>query len=320
MACLTDDEIRDISQRVFHLFDKEDSGSIREEDLGAAFFRATGYEPTEDDIRELKGDDYVVEIAEFHAMVAKFMADSSKLRYTHPDGQLILYTSIEGIIKAVPHIGWDAALIWSRLAIFGMHLFRNRQSYEQGGIARAYSDKVFPKGLDFIAAVQYWQKRIRQDSTSVVVLEAGFDASGPVCLTDAPIIVIDGATGGVDADSLETIEEKRKKYLKRCSIDQKWAGKGVSQELLSKIQKADTNILERKAKGHQFAKETGWVPSSECLNSPKPVKEPPKWERGWESRPRTQAAQAAIELDEDATIDDATVKDYAKFVLLRATT
>lgn len=301
MAHLTDEEIRDICERVFRVFDKDNTGSIREEDLGAAFFRATGYEPSK---AELKGDadDYVVEIVEFHAMVAKFMADSSNLRYIDLDGQLILFTSIEGILKAVPHISWDVALTWSRLAIFGMHLFRNRQSYEQGGISRAYSDKVFPEGIDLIAAVHYWQKRIRQDSNCVVVLQAGFDTSGPICLTEAPIIIIDGATGGgVDADSIETIAAKRSKYLKRRSMDQKWAAKGVSQDLLAKIQKADSNILDRKAKGHQYAKETGWVVSSECLNSPKPVKEPPKVERGWENRPGKQTAPAAIQHDEGRT-------------------
>lgn len=215
---------------------------------------------------------------------------SGTMRTVDPEtGALELNTSIDGILKAVPKMSWDVAATWSRLAIFSMRLFIDRASYDKGGIARAYADKVFPQGVDLIAAVEFWRKRIRQDSQSFAIFEGGFDASGPVALTDAPQLVIDGATGEVEADSYVTIQRKRERHFKRRSLDAKWASKGASQDLLFKIRCADVDILDHKAKGHEYAKETGWVPAT-LKKSPRALRAPPKWER----RPKEADGQLAL--------------------------
>lgn len=160
-----------------------------------------------------------------------------------------------------------------------MRLFIDRASYDKGGIARAYADRTFPQGVDLIAALEFWRKRIRKDAPSFVVFEGGFDISGPLILTDAPRLVIDGATGEVEADSYDTIQKKRERHLKRRELDTKWASKGASQDLLSKISRADIEIREHKAKGYEYVKETGWVPAATLKKSPRALRAPQKWER-----------------------------------------
>lgn len=58
------------------------------------------------------------------------------------DGDVELYTSIDGILRAVPSMNWDWAATWSRLAIMRVHLFLDRTSYDRGGIERSYASKA----------------------------------------------------------------------------------------------------------------------------------------------------------------------------------
>ena len=53
-----------------------------------------------------------------------------------------LYTSIDGILRAVPKMNWDWAATWSRLAVMRVHLFIDRASYDRGGIERSYASKA----------------------------------------------------------------------------------------------------------------------------------------------------------------------------------
>ncbi|CAK8998555.1 unnamed protein product [Durusdinium trenchii] len=171
-------------------------------------------------------------------------------------GEVELYTSIEGILQAVPKLNWDLAAAWSRLPILRVHLFIDRGSYDRGGIERSYASKVFhPEGLDLIAAVHWWRKRVK-GTAGFAVFEGSFDAQ--VSVTDPPILLLDG-TGDVEADDLDVIQRKRQGHLKRKELEKRWAGKGATEEILKKIKQADAHRMSRKAKGEEYLYKKGWV-------------------------------------------------------------
>lgn len=190
------------------------------------------------------------------------------LRKTDPEtGDVELYTSIDGILQAVPKMNWDVAATWSRLPIMKVHLFIDRASYERGGMERSYASKVFPEGLDLIAAIAWWRKRIpvaapgtakaAQRAVAFGVFEGSFNAQ--VSATDPPILMLD-ASGEVQADDVEVIQRKHQSYVKRRELEKRWTSKGASEEILRKIKEADLHSMSRKAKGDEYLYKTGWVP------------------------------------------------------------
>jgi len=192
------------------------------------------------------------------------------LRRTNPEtGDVELYTSIEGILKAVPSMNWDLAAAWSRLPIMRVHLFIDRGSYERGGVARSYACKAFlPEGVDLIAAISWWRRRVREEGKGFAVFEGGFDTSA-VAATDPPYFMLDGSTGLADADDMDAIERKRELHLKRRKLEQRWAAKGASEAVLAKIKQADTHRMHRKARGEEYYYKKGWVSSLAAQTSPR---------------------------------------------------
>lgn len=90
-------------------------------------------------------------------------------------------------------------------------------------------------------------------------MKRGFDTSGPVKLTEAPRVVVDATTGEVEADSEEDIEKKRVLHNKRQNMNERWAGKGLSDEHIIKIQNAELRAAEKKRQGHEYMMKGGWV-------------------------------------------------------------
>jgi len=217
------------------------------------------------------------EVEHTEAFVLSRQVDGTLRRMDPATGALELYTSIEGILKAVPKISWDVAATWSRLAIFQARLFLDKQSYERNGIARSYADKVFPDGVDLISAVSWWRRRLRSDCKGFVVFEGGFDTSGPIAATDAPQLMIDGVTGEVQAEDQAAIEKKRELHLKRRRLDDRWAAKGISNEAREKIKNADVNRMDRKAKGQEYIYQKGWVNTSALSHGAKLQLASPRW-------------------------------------------
>ncbi|CAJ1443143.1 unnamed protein product [Effrenium voratum] len=169
-------------------------------------------------------------------------------------GDVELYTSIDGILQAVPKMNWDMAATWSRLPIMRVHLFLDKVSFQRGGIMRSYASKVFsPEGLDLIQAIAWWRKRVKSPAKGFAVFEASFDSQ--VCITDPPTLMLDGATGEAEADDAEAIQRKRESHAKRRELDKRWVTKGISEEALQKIKQADMHRMSRKATG-RFARET----------------------------------------------------------------
>ncbi|CAJ1329203.1 unnamed protein product [Effrenium voratum] len=160
-------------------------------------------------------------------------------------GDVELYTSIDGILQAVPKMNWDMAATWSRLPIMRVHLFLDKVSFQRGGIMRSYASKVFsPEGLDLIQAIAWWRKRVKSPAKGFAVFEASFDSQ--VCITDPPTLMLDGATGEAEADDAEAIQRKRESHAKRRELDKRWVTKGISEEALQKIKQADMHRMSRK--------------------------------------------------------------------------
>jgi len=197
------------------------------------------------------------------------------LRRVDPEtGDVELYTSIEGILKAVPSMNWDLAAAWSRLPILRAHLFIDRGSYERGGVARPYASKDFqPDGVDLISAIAWWRRRMREDGKGFVVFEGGFDTSG-VCVTDPPYFKLDGSDGSVDADDMDAIQRKREIHEKRRKLEQRWAAKGATEMVLQKIKQADAHRLHRKAQGEEYHYRKGWVSTLAAQASPRSPRAP----------------------------------------------
>jgi len=197
------------------------------------------------------------------------------LRRVDPEtGDVELYTSIEGILKAVPSMNWDLAAAWSRLPILRAHLFIDRGSYERGGVARPYASKDFqPDGVDLISAIAWWRRRMREEGKGFVVFEGGFDTSG-VCVTDPPYFKLDGSDGSVDADDMDAIQRKREIHEKRRKLEQRWAAKGATEMVLQKIKQADAHRLHRKAQGEEYHYRKGWVSTLAAQASPRSPRAP----------------------------------------------
>ncbi|CAE7360332.1 unnamed protein product [Symbiodinium natans] len=192
------------------------------------------------------------------------------LRRTDPDtGDVELYTSIEGILKAVPSLNWDLAAAWSRLPIVRVHLFIDRSSYERAGVARSYASKDFqPEGVDLISAITWWRRRVREEGKGFAVFEGGFDSSG-ACVTGPPYFKLDGSNGSVDADDMDAIQRKREIHEKRRKLEQRWAAKGTTDAVLLKIKQADAHRLHRKAQGEEYHYRKGWVSTLAAQATPR---------------------------------------------------
>ncbi|CAJ1329204.1 unnamed protein product [Effrenium voratum] len=183
-------------------------------------------------------------------------------------GDVELYTSIDGILQAVPKMNWDMAATWSRLPIMRVHLFLDKVSFQRGGIMRSYASKVFsPEGLDLIQAIAWWRKRVKSPAKGFAVFEASFDSQ--VCITDPPTLMLDGATGEAEADDAEAIQRKRESHAKRRELDKRWVTKGISEEALQKIKQADMHRMSRKAKGEEYLYKKGWVSAEVAKTSPR---------------------------------------------------
>ncbi|OLP93785.1 hypothetical protein AK812_SmicGene24272 [Symbiodinium microadriaticum] len=204
---------------------------------------------TTEEVKPVDAEPPVVEAVAKEARPYEVSRDvDGTLRRIDPEtGDVELYTSIEGILKAVPSMNWDLAAAWSRLPILRAHLFIDRGSYERGGVARPYASK---EGKGF------------------VVFEGGFDTSG-VCVTDPPYFKLDGSDGSVDADDMDAIQRKREIHEKRRKLEQRWAAKGATEMVLQKIKQADAHRLHRKAQGEEYHYRKGWVSTLAAQASPR---------------------------------------------------
>lgn len=226
---------------------------------------------TTEEVKPVDAEPPVVEAVAKEARPYEVSRDvDGTLRRIDPEtGDVELYTSIEGILKAVPSMNWDLAAAWSRLPILRAHLFIDRGSYERGGVARPYASKDFqPDGVDLISAIAWWRRRMREEGKGFVVFEGGFDTSG-VCVTDPPYFKLDGSDGSVDADDMDAIQRKREIHEKRRKLEQRWAAKGATEMVLQKIKQADAHRLHRKAQGEEYHYRKGWVSTLAAQASPR---------------------------------------------------
>jgi len=161
----------------------------------------------------------------------------------------------------VPNFGWDKLAHWCKMPIFRIRLFRNQEAFKLGGLERCYTEQVFPEGTDLVSALVWWRKRVREAGKGFAVFEAGFDTNGLVFLTDPPRCMVDAETDSVVADDIEELDRKRALHQKRSGMDKRWADKGVSTELRSKIELAEMGIQERRRRGEEYALRGGWVKS-----------------------------------------------------------
>lgn len=176
-------------------------------------------------------------------------------------GQLKILSSADMLMKWLPKLSWDYLAIWCTMPIFRVRLFGDRNAYVEHD--RSYVEQVFPEGEDLETAVLWWRKRVNQEKKGFAVFEGGFDASGPLLLTDAPRVKVDAATGECEADGSEEIERKRTLHIKRRQMADKWGSKGVSDEMLRKIENAEHLIKEKKRRGQEFMLKGGWVKTKE---------------------------------------------------------
>mmetsp|Transcript_146742 Transcript_146742/g.470923 ORF Transcript_146742/g.470923 Transcript_146742/m.470923 type:complete len:236 (-) Transcript_146742:36-743(-) len=174
-------------------------------------------------------------------------------------GALEIYASADDILQWLPKFDNGLCATWCRIPIFKVRMFRNREAFDQGGLDRCYVEQVFPEGEDLVTTVVWWRKRIREEGKGFAVFEGGFDLSGQIHLTEPPRCFVDAASGEVRADDDVEIERKRTLHGKRRGMDARWAKKGHSEELLSKISSAEARGNERKRRGEAFALRGGWV-------------------------------------------------------------
>jgi len=176
-------------------------------------------------------------------------------------GQLKILSSADSLMKWLPKLSWDYLALWCMMPIFRVRLFGDRAAYAEHD--RAYVEHIFPEGEDLETAVLWWRKRVSQEKKGFAVFEGGFDTLGPVLLTDAPRVTVDAATGESQADGAEEIERKRTLHNKRRQMSEKWAKKGMSDDLLRKLENAEEIIKEKKRRGQEFMLKGGWVSKKE---------------------------------------------------------
>merc|ERR1719456_1668725 len=151
-------------------------------------------------------------------------------------GQLKILSSADALMKWLPKLSWDYLALWCMMPIFRVRLFGDREAFVEHD--RCYVEHIFQEGEDLETAVLWWRKRVNQEKKGFAVFEGGFDASGPVLLTEAPRVWVDAATGESEADGSEEIERKRMLHNKRRQMNAKWEGKGMSEDMIRKIENA----------------------------------------------------------------------------------
>lgn len=176
-------------------------------------------------------------------------------------GELKILSSADSLMKWLPMLGYEHVATWSTMPIFRVRLFSDRSAFEH---ERAYVEHVFPEGEDLETAVIWWRKRISQENKGFAVFEGGFDTSGPVLLTDAPRVLVDAASGESEADSVDEIHRKRNLHNKRRQMADRWGAKGMSEDMLRKIENAEHLAKEKKRRGQEFMLKGGWVAKKEA--------------------------------------------------------
>lgn len=183
---------------------------------------------------------------------------SEPLRHEDPEtGALTIYSSTDQVLAWVPNMDYDKLTAWAKMPIFRVKLFKERGSYDRK--ETPYVIEVFERGEDLAFAIAWWRKRVSQTGRGFAVFEGGFDTTGVVKCTEAPSVRIDASNGEVEADGFDEIERKRELHEKRKSRVAKWAGKGVDDDTLAKIERAEMLICEKKERGQEYMLKGGWV-------------------------------------------------------------
>jgi len=176
-------------------------------------------------------------------------------------GQLKILSSAKRLMAWLPKMGWDHLSLWCTMPIFRVRLFADREAYVTHD--RSYVEQVFPEGEDLETAVLWWRKRVNQENKGFAVFEGGYDSSGPLLLTDAPRVCVNAVTGECEADGADEVERKRLLHNKRRQMAEKWGSKGVSEDMLRKIENAEFLIKDKKRRGQEFMLKGGWVKSQQ---------------------------------------------------------
>lgn len=184
--------------------------------------------------------------------------ESKPSRHVEEDtGNLVLLSSVDEVMQWLPGLTYDRAIHWARMPIFRVRLWHGADSFSRGDVS--YVDQTFPEGEDLAYSLAWWRKRVGQASKGFAVFEGGFDTSGPVLLTDAPVLRVDAASGAAEADDAEEIDRKRALHRKRQSMGEKWALKGLTENARLKIEAAERLGREKRQKGHDYMLRGGWV-------------------------------------------------------------
>eukprot|EP00450_Noctiluca_scintillans_P017517 CAMPEP_0194511202 /NCGR_PEP_ID=MMETSP0253-20130528/42805_1 /TAXON_ID=2966 /ORGANISM="Noctiluca scintillans" /LENGTH=221 /DNA_ID=CAMNT_0039354515 /DNA_START=12 /DNA_END=677 /DNA_ORIENTATION=+ len=178
-------------------------------------------------------------------------------RCQHPvTGQLQIPSSTEDLMRWAPKFGHHSVLHWARMPIFKVEMHLDEEAFMSK--RRPYAEGSFPEGEDLASAIVFWRKRVGQEGKGYAVFYGGFDTTPHV--TEEPICAVDASTGEVRADSEEEIERKRLMHVKRRELEQRWADKGVPEELRLKMAAAESLNKERKqTTGEEFMLKAGWV-------------------------------------------------------------
>lgn len=177
-------------------------------------------------------------------------------------GALHIVCSSEELMQWVPKLPLSLVATWSKMPIFLLKLYLDKQTYEHSD--RSYAEQVFPNGEDLLSCIQWWRRRVNHEGKGFAVFEGGFDETGPVLYTEPPRFLVDAATGDVIADDADEIERKRMLHNKRKAVLQKWNQKGTSQEMLKKMEAADEIIKEKRRRGVSYMLKGGWVVEKQC--------------------------------------------------------
>eukprot|EP00929_Paragymnodinium_shiwhaense_P007313 TRINITY_DN111234_c0_g1_i1.p1 TRINITY_DN111234_c0_g1~~TRINITY_DN111234_c0_g1_i1.p1 ORF type:complete len:283 (+),score=56.32 TRINITY_DN111234_c0_g1_i1:69-851(+) len=172
-------------------------------------------------------------------------------------GEVIIYSSMEDLVKWLPQCNSEDLLCWSQLPIFRIALYTDRATWDARQTAYVY--QVFPEGEDLASALCWWRKRMSQAGRGFAVFEAGFDTTGPIFRTEPPYLCVDATTGECVADGKEQIEEKRALHMKRREMGLKWEKKGMSADMMAKIEAAELLVRDKKRTGHQYMMKGGWI-------------------------------------------------------------
>lgn len=194
-------------------------------------------------------------------MEARLLASDNKpLRQVEEDGALTLHSSMEVLMQWLPNMSHDLLTVWSKMPVFRVLCYQDRFTYQNAN--RSYLEHEWPDGEDLGTAICWWRKRVNSSGRGFAVFEGGFDISGAVVRTEAPVCLVDAATGEVEADGGEEVARKRLLHNKRQNMDAKWMSKGLSDEARLKINAAEARIRERKERGEGFLLRAGWTPRS----------------------------------------------------------